>query len=259
VLLKFAYDGTRFYGYQRQPGVPTVEGEILRVLREYKIAGEIKSASRTDRGVSALGNVIYLATDASPDKVIGILNSNLRHIFFHGYSDEDTNPRFARQRWYRYHLPDFGYSISELQEAAAIFLGEHDFRNFTRARENTVLRIDSIEISRHCDFFVIDFRARYYLWNLIRRIVAAITAYASGHRFDEEIFNERRNFGLAPPEPLILMDVQYDFSFIPMRWKGLPEKAFNRFSENLVYYYLYALQKKWRGLVVSSPQHEHAR
>ncbi len=63
MLLKFAYDGTKFYGYQRQPDKPTVEGEIISVLRDSGLDATIKSASRTDRGVSALGNVIYLADD----------------------------------------------------------------------------------------------------------------------------------------------------------------------------------------------------
>ena len=239
LLLKFAYDGTRFYGYQRQPSLPTVEGEIIRVLREYGIADSVKSASRTDRGVSALGNVILVDSDEDPRKVIGILNSNLRHIYFHSYAKVNVNPRHARSRWYRYHLPDFGYSLESLREAARIFEGEHDFRNFTRAKEGTVLRIDRIKVSRAWDFFVVDFHAQYYLWNLIRRIVAALTSYARGDEFGEEIFEKGRNFGLAPPEPLILMDVEYDFEFRRIRGnRRFRERAFREFSSGLIYHYL---------------------
>ncbi len=243
MLLKFAYDGTKFYGYQRQPSVPTVEGEILRVLKEYGIADEIKSASRTDRGVSALGNVVQVNTTHAPEKVMGILNSNLNGIFFHSYSQENHNPRFAKQRWYRYHLPDFGYSLDSLRAASEIFVGRHDFRNFTRARDKTELEIESIEVSKECGLFTIDFRARYYLWNMIRRIVAAMTAYASGHEFGPEIFELDKNFGLAPPEPLILMDIIYDFPFTSVRWKGAEMRAFNRFSESLVHYYIYRMRE----------------
>ena len=240
MLLKFAYDGTKFYGYQRQVDLPTVEGEILKVLKKYEISNEIKSASRTDRGVSALGNVIKVSTDEDPDKVIGILNSNLHHIFFRGYSMNEANPRFAKLRWYRYHLPDFGYSIQDLRESAKIFQGEHDFRNFTKAKKNTVLNIEEIKVEKRNGIYIIDFRARYYLWNMIRRIVAAMSSYASGNYFDENVFEKRVNFGVAPPEPLILMDVIYDFPFT-MRKLRPREKNwfFKRFSAGLVYYYLF--------------------
>ena len=74
MLLKFAYDGTKFFGYQRQKDIPTVEGSVLQVLRKFGIANNLKSASRTDRGVSALGNVIQLHTSMDPMDVIGILS-----------------------------------------------------------------------------------------------------------------------------------------------------------------------------------------
>ena len=238
MLLKFAYDGTKFYGYQRQTGLRTVEGEILKVLQEYGIADKIRSASRTDRGVSALGNVISIGASMKPRDVIGILNSNLRDIFFHSYVISDENPRFARMRWYRYHLPPI-YDLSILRDVARIFQGEHDFRNFTRARNNTVLKIDKIEVKEENGTIVVDFFARYYLWNLIRRIVAAMESYASGKVFDEEVFEKKTHFGLAPPEPLILMDVQYDFPFTKIKIRDkILKKFFNRFAGGLVYYYL---------------------
>ncbi len=238
MLLKFAYDGTKFYGYQRQPGIITVEGEIIRVLQEYGVANKIRSASRTDRGVSALGNVIRVDTSMKPQDVIGILNSSLQNIFFHSYSMQNVNPRFAEVRWYRYHLPDI-YDISSLKDAAKVFVGKHDFRNFTRARKNTVLQIDKIKVENFNGMIVVDFFARYYLWNLIRRIVAAMQLYASGKIFNERIFDKRFNFGLAPPEPLILMDVQYNFPFIRLRIREKTlRRFFDHFAGGAIYYYL---------------------
>ena len=63
VALKIAYDGGAFFGHQRQPDRRTVEGECLAALRAGKILQNpresfFRSASRTDRGVSAVGNVI---------------------------------------------------------------------------------------------------------------------------------------------------------------------------------------------------------
>ncbi len=243
MLLKFAYDGRRFYGYQRQRDVVTVEGEILRVLKSLGI-GEIRSASRTDRGVSALGNVIRVDTDMDPKDLIGILNSKLKWIYFHSYSLEDVNPRHASSRWYRYHILEMGHDLNRMKEAARIFVGEHDFRNFTRARKNTVLGIDRIDVSRMGDIITIDFHARNYLWNLIRRVVAAMEAYSLGREFGEEVFEVRRNFGLAPPEPLILMDVSYDFPFKTIRMKASLRRVMSgEFLGGMLYYYLANLGK----------------
>ncbi len=182
--------------------------------------------------------MIYLENDDA-ERVIGILNANLQHIFFYGYADENINPRFARERWYRYHLPDFGYSENAMKEAAKIFMGEHDFRHFTRDREKTTMQIDEIKIHKIWNFYAIDFRAPYYRWNVIRRVVAAITQYAMGNVFDEQIFEEGCKCGLAPPEPLILMDVRYEFPFKIIKSKTrIKERFFRSFASGLVYGYL---------------------
>ncbi len=238
MLLKFAYDGTKFYGYQRQKDVPTVEGEILRALNTMGIKN-LKSASRTDRGVSALGNVIWIKTNMDGREIIGRLNASLKHIYFHSFADVDTNPRYASMRWYRYHLIDLGYDLERLREAATIFQGEHDFHNFTRARKNTIIEINKIDVKKEGKIIKIDFYARNYLWNLIRRIVAAMEAYSLGKNFGEEIFTIRKNFGIAPPEPLVLMDVEYDFPFKKVEFKKNAKKFFAaNFFSKYIYFYL---------------------
>ena len=241
MLLKFAYDGRYFHGYQRQDNQITVEGEILKILRKFEISDIIKSASRTDRGVSALGNVIWIDSKSKrkAEEIVGILNSHLHNIYFHSYALKDINPRHARERWYRYHLLSRGYNLNLLKQSAKIFVGEHDFKNFTRARKNTVLKIDKIEIKKIGKIIAIDFFANHYLWNMIRRLVAAMQYYSQGNEFGGEIFEKRMNFGLAPPEGLILMDVSYDFDFekirIKEKWRERMERTF--FS-SFIYYYL---------------------
>jgi tRNA pseudouridine38-40 synthase len=238
MLLKFAYDGRKFYGYQRQKDVPTVEGSILRVLQEYGIASKLRSASRTDRGVSALGNVIHIHTSMDAADVIGILNANLEHIYFHSFAMVDLNPRHAELRWYRYHLLKGEHDITRLREAAEFFQGMHDFRNFTRARKNTVLEIKKIEVKLQGELIVIDFYARNYLWNLIRRLVAAMEKYSLGMNFGEEIFTKRFNFGIAPPEPLVLMDVKYSFPFENIDLRKRKREFSVNYLGSMIYYYL---------------------
>ena len=224
--LKFAYEGTRFEGYARQPGKTTVEGEMLRALKALGIAETLQSASRTDRGVSAAGNVIAIDTDFQAKAIISALNSELEGIHFHSQAvvQEDFNPRHAEQRWYRYVLQRDGTPpIKELGKAAKFFLGEHDFRQFSKkdtGNENTVLTIDSIEFSEHGDFIFVDIKAQRFLWELVRRMLAAIMDVAN-RKLEPELVKEMlignawHPRGLKPlaPEFLVLMDISYGIEF----------------------------------------------
>jgi len=243
LTLKFAYDGRKFYGFQRQLNQRTVEGEIRNTLKRIGI-NDYTYASRTDRGVSALGNVLVLSTDISPNGIVAYLNSSLSDIFFHSYSvvDEDFNPRHANERWYRYILPTIeqngenpavllngtpiSLNIERAKRAARLFLGYHDFSNFCRANEakETVRRILNVDIRLEQritglpPFLIIDIRGESFLWMMVRYIVGAIFESAGGKREVEEIAHLlNKSAGLssirkpvpAPPEPLILMDVSY--------------------------------------------------
>src|SRR5256886_6833422 len=79
IALKIAYDGRAFFGHQRQPDRRTVEGECITALRSAKIMRDpteafFRSASRTDRGVSAVGNVIAFEASLGPDAVLAAFN-----------------------------------------------------------------------------------------------------------------------------------------------------------------------------------------
>src|SRR3989442_9200831 len=79
VAIKIAYDGRAYFGHQRQPDRRTVEGECLAALRASKIlrdpkASFFRSASRTDRGVSAIGNVIAFDSALRGEAVVGAFN-----------------------------------------------------------------------------------------------------------------------------------------------------------------------------------------
>ena len=95
--LKFGYDGTVFQGYARQPGKRTVEEDIIGAMKSLGIlkdGDEFRPGSRTDRGVSAAGNVIVIGTDKDSRGIIPGLNSELDDIVFHGIArvDEVFNP-----------------------------------------------------------------------------------------------------------------------------------------------------------------------
>ena len=68
LVLKIAYDGTDFAGWQRNPKLRTVQGVLEAGLREVGLRGKLTAASRTDRGVHAEGQVAHLRLEGeAPD------------------------------------------------------------------------------------------------------------------------------------------------------------------------------------------------
>ncbi|UCE45636.1 MAG: tRNA pseudouridine(38-40) synthase TruA [Methanobacteriota archaeon] len=225
VAVKLAYDGTRFHGFQKQPELSTVEGELIAALCKVGAISPdpergLRSSSRTDRGVSALGNVISFETDFRLRSLCPAMNSELEGAWAYSAVEVDGgfNPRWARQRWYRYHLPIASQNLSTMRTAACRMIGTHDFSGFARLDGRSPIRtIESIEITEAPPFFVLDFRAESFLWNMVRRIAWFINAAGEGSvSLDSLEFGpgvQRRRIGLLPPEFLILMDVDCGIDF----------------------------------------------
>lgn len=226
IALKIAYDGTRFFGYARQPRLRTVEGEVLFALKMAKLIEDprqarFEGASRTDRGVSALGNVIAFDSSRNPRAAAGAFNAKARDVLAWAGAvvPPDFRARSARTRWYRY-LVDGDLDPARLRRALVEFRGTHDLRNFVRGQAPTVLRMDSLTVGRDPPFLAIDVRARRFAWNLVRRIASAAMAYERGDvdlRSLRALVAARRagDLGLAGPEPLTLMDVRYEVELPP--------------------------------------------
>ncbi len=242
IALKFGYDGTRFFGYQRQPAARTVEGDIINTLVKIRaVAGAAEanfaSASRTDRGVHAISNAVAFDTSFNPDELTRALNARCRDILFHSYLSVPAsfNPRKALMRHYRYLL--FGCKDADgVRDSLALFAGRRDFVNFSKSgaagRFRSIERIDVTERERWLE---LDFYGRSFLHNMIRRIVSAAVMVSERKAEDEDISRaleggERMSFGLARPEFLILMDVDYGMTFKPVQHS--PEAA-GRWSDML--------------------------
>lgn len=227
VALKIAYDGRAFFGHQRQPDRRTVEGECLAALRGARILRDPKeaffrSASRTDRGVSAVGNVIAFDTSLRPDAVVGAFDDKARDVWAWAAAPvpDGFHPRHAVQRWYRYVLLD-PVPEDRLQEAGRLFEGTHDFGSFCSEPLADPFTLDRVTVARREAATLIDVRARSFRRGMVRRIVAGMLAVARGEASGEELRSvlagEERDFGSVPPEPLVLMDVMYDFEFRTVR------------------------------------------
>jgi tRNA pseudouridine38-40 synthase len=150
VLMKIAYLGSGFSGSQTQPGMRTVESQVLSDLRKVLKTEdpELELSSRTDRGVNALGNAIAFLSPMDDLRTLSkALNSVTDGIFYRQYCeiDGDFNVRHASRRIYRYVLDADGIDLSEARRCCGLFEGTHDFLRFCRFDgKPTVLTIDRL-------------------------------------------------------------------------------------------------------------------
>jgi tRNA pseudouridine38-40 synthase len=222
VAVKIAYLGKLFSGSQIQPGLNTVEGQIIsdlvttgdgRPVEWFKL----KVASRTDAGVNALGNVIVFNTTFRDNvALLRALNAVTKNVFYRSITDvdEDFNPRYANKRSYKYIVTQTGVDISKMRECSKIFIGHHDFKRFCRydgkPTDTEIMNISVIDE----DVISIMFESRFFLWNMVRRISAAIIEVGKGKATIEEVrevLNGREGtFGLGRADALTLTDIIYN-------------------------------------------------
>lgn len=226
IALKFAYNGIDFHGLSRQPNIKTIEGKIINSLLQKELIKEVKNsnirfASRTDKGVSAIGNV--LAIDLK-DKInfLKEFYDEFDDIVFYGIANVDStfNPKHAKQRVYRYYISN-DHQINELIDLIEIFKGTHDFSNFARIEKDKspVKKIDAISIRERDGFCCIEFFAQSFLWHQIRKMISALFKAEKGKISSNDIVgaldkpDKKIDFGMASSEPLVLFDVNYDLDF----------------------------------------------
>jgi len=221
--LMVAYDGEGYYGFVRQPGVPTVEGILLKALRDCGLLSSLREsryqvAARTDRGVSALAQVVALDLPEIPD--IRRINLELPAdvaVLGAGAADRDFNPRRdVVAKHYRYVCPEpEGFNLELAREAAGLMVGEHDFRFFC-AREpgrTTIAKVLMAKVDSN-DHLTFDFVAPAFLRQQVRRMVEALLEVGTG-RIDLEFVrralegNVARSFRPAPPDGLFLANISY--------------------------------------------------
>jgi tRNA pseudouridine38-40 synthase len=220
VAVKIGYLGEGFTGSQIQPGHRTVEGEVLSnlmTLGHDENDTDLKCASRTDKGVNALGNVIVFNTSFHDSfALLKALNSVSDGVFYRSVAEvrKDFNPRHADMRIYHYVLPKAGIDVHLATQCAALFEGRYDFIRFCRPEGRSAeMNMRSVRVEEKEHFLVIEFVSEFFLWNLIRRIVSAISSVGRGtaslNDVERALNGEDLAFGIARPDALTLTDVHY--------------------------------------------------
>lgn len=208
-IFKFGYDGQSFTGFQSGNGENSIEDSILKTLRSIGINEKIRSAARTDRGVSSSGNVFMIPGDIDARKILKILNAKCRDMVFYAYArvDDDFNPRHCKSKSYTYFIPG---NWLFLRPAFSKFEGDHDFSAFCRKDgRSTHRRIDKITMIYRSGYTEVKFTSQSFVWEQIRSIVG-YCLYNSESVLQTDPFSNRLGRRIvAPPEQLILNDIQY--------------------------------------------------
>ena len=211
--LTIAYDGTRFFGWERQPGKDTIQGKLESVLS--RLQGrpvEVTGAGRTDAGVHARAMTANAVLDVAetPEAIRDYLNRYLPDAIA-VREVKEAAPRFharykALGKTYRYvcfdgpvkpvfdrkyvTLLDFHPDLERMQQAAAYLQGEHDFASFCgnpRMKKSTVRLVDSITVVRQRDRIVFTFHGTGFLQNMVRILVGTLLEVGRGARQPEDM------------------------------------------------------------------------
>ena len=208
-LIKFGYDGSYFTGFQSGNGENSVEDSIMKTLRSIGIKEKIRSAARTDRGVSSSGNVFMIQAEIDPKKILKILNAKCRNMVFYSYAHVENgfNPRHCKSKSYTYFIPG---NWLFLRQAFLKFEGEHDFSCFCRRdSRSSYRRIEKISLIYRHGYTEVKFTAQSFVWEQIRSIVGYCMANRDRVNQTDPFSEKIGRRIVAPPRPLILNDIQY--------------------------------------------------
>ena len=241
ILLTIEYDGSAYSGWQKQPNIKTIQGEIERAI--YQSIGqqvEVFGSGRTDAGVHALNQKAHfdLSVPVPISKLSDILNNVLPDDIVIKEAQEVDSSFHARfsvhKKCYRYKIYNssqknaflatrVGYErkeldIEKMKQASKLLEGQHDFKGFCSSNtivENFVRTIYYIDIIKEGDFIKIDVCGNGFLYNMVRIIVGTLVDYSLGKLSLEDInyalkYGDRAKAGKTmSPYGLYLKDVIY--------------------------------------------------
>jgi tRNA pseudouridine38-40 synthase len=214
------YDGTRYSGWQKQPGqadTKTVQGTLIKVLK--KIFSETKGkakfidlqgSGRTDAGVHALEQTAHLECETmiAPEILklkindelpsdINILEIQKAPNNFHARHDAKSRQyiyviskrRTAFEKKYVWWIKD-RLDVKKMKEAAEYFKGMNDFKMFSDKNsedKSTKCIVEIIDITDDENKIYIRIKASHFLWKMVRRIVGTLAEIGRGNINKEQV------------------------------------------------------------------------
>jgi len=243
-LITFSYDGSRYKGYQKQPRVKTIQGEIEKVLKTInnneKV--DINASGRTDAGVHALNQKAHfdINNGIEPKKLKMAMNSLLpKDIYIKEMIEvkETFHARFnvkAKEYIYKINMGEYDpiekdyiyqhskkLDVVEMERALKYLEGTHDFKSFTKTDEEkddfvrTIVQTNLIRDLKNVNKVTISFLGTGFLRYMVRNIVGTLIEIGEGKYKSEAMIDiiaakDRRKAGItANPEGLYLKDVFY--------------------------------------------------
>lgn len=242
IKLTLEYDGSAFFGFQRQPHHPTIQEALEKALSKVlNQKTKITAASgRTDSGVHALEQVVNFKTksprklqeiqkglNAYLPKAVAVLKVEEMPPNFHArysaklktyeyliWNHPVRSPLKAKWAWH-FREP---LSIGLMKKAARLLIGRHDFKAFTASggsAAKTIRTLKKIQITKQGSLIRFQFGADGFLYHMVRNIVGTLTDIGIGKISPKEIETilkgqDRKKAGAtAPAEGLTLLQVQY--------------------------------------------------
>lgn len=239
--LEICYNGKSYCGYQIQPKLKTVQGELEKALNNiFKTEIKTVASGRTDAGVSALRQVVNFVSETkiSEYSLLSRLNLTLPEdikVLKVSVVSDDFNARFsAKKKTYAYNFyisrisnpyyDDFCYRVSynidinKLEQELNKLVGTFDFTAFSSADtqvESKIRTIYSVKLNKCGDVYTVLICGNGFLKNMIRIIMGTLFDIARGKIKQSviDIINSKKRAmagKTAGAVGLVLVDVNYD-------------------------------------------------
>ncbi|GAA0791622.1 MULTISPECIES: tRNA pseudouridine(38-40) synthase TruA [Pseudomonadati] len=241
IALGVEYDGSNYFGWQRQAEVDSVQAQLEKALSYIANKSvEVLCAGRTDSGVHGTGQVVHFETDVERPMSAWTFGVNTQlpdtiAVRWAKEVDDSFHARFsATARRYRYII--YNHALrpgilrqgvshyhgdideSRMHQAAQLLLGEHDFTSFraVQCQSNTPFRnVHHVRVTRQGMYIMVDIKANAFLHHMVRNIVGSLIEVGLGNQpvdwLGQLLVAKDRNLAAATAKPngLYLVDVTY--------------------------------------------------
>ncbi|HHX60414.1 MAG TPA: tRNA pseudouridine(38-40) synthase TruA [Epulopiscium sp.] len=241
IKLIVSYDGTRYYGWQRQDDVVSVQEELEKACKQlFKQEVKIQGAGRTDAGVHALGQcaTLMVNTNIPMERVPLVLNNILPQDIV-VISAEKVPDKFhaqysAKSKTYKYQIMNADYPIPQMRhyadfvhiplnveamnKGAQYFVGTHDFLAFCASRNTTRTTTRTIhyaKVTQNDQIVTFEVCGNGFLYNMVRIMVGTLIQVGIGKVEPSEISqiivskNRQKAGKTVPACGLTMCNVEY--------------------------------------------------